>query len=226
MQEVRVVRLEPFPDLDDEVVYPRLTERKLEWLEKVMNKKGGERRTFQEGDVLYEHAVRDAPFFVLLTGRVEFVDRKPGKDVHVAAADRGHLHRRHRRLHRRADDQRRGRHRGDRGARLRARAAARDGRRLARVRRTDLPHAAGAARLARRNGLRGAAADRAAELAPVLRSARPARTQPLPGPLVRRRHRPRVGRDAQMARDPARGNADPPPRADRDAQPLAGPGRA
>jgi thioredoxin reductase (NADPH) len=89
MQEVRVVRLEPFPDLDDEVIYPRLTERKLEWLEKTMNKKGGERRTFQEGDVLYEHAVRDAPFFVLLTGRVEFVDRKPGKDVHVAAATAG-----------------------------------------------------------------------------------------------------------------------------------------
>jgi len=89
MQEVRVVRLEPFPDPDDEVVYPRLTERKLEWLEKVMHKKGGERRTFQAGDVLYEHAVRDAPFFVLLSGRVEFVDRKPGKDVHVAAADAG-----------------------------------------------------------------------------------------------------------------------------------------
>jgi thioredoxin reductase (NADPH) len=83
MQEVRVVRAEPFPDLDDDVVYPRLSEAKLKWLEK---KKGGERRSFEPGDVLYEHAVRDAPFFVLLTGKVEFVDRKPGKDVHVAAA--------------------------------------------------------------------------------------------------------------------------------------------
>jgi thioredoxin reductase (NADPH) len=83
MQEVRVVRAEPFPDLDDDVVYPRLSEAKLKWLEK---KKGGERRSFESGDVLYEHAVRDAPFFVLLTGKVEFVDRKPGKDVHVAAA--------------------------------------------------------------------------------------------------------------------------------------------
>src|ERR1700761_5677363 len=83
MQEVRVVRAEPFPDLDDEVVYPRLSEAKLNWLEK---KKGGERRSFEPGDVLYEHAVRDAPFFVLLSGKVEFVDRKPGKDVHVAAA--------------------------------------------------------------------------------------------------------------------------------------------
>ena len=83
MQEVRVVRAEPFPDQDDEVVYPRLSEKKLHWLEK---KKGGERRSFEPGDVLYEHAVRDAPFFVLLSGKVEFVDRKPGKDVHVAAA--------------------------------------------------------------------------------------------------------------------------------------------
>ena len=85
MQEVRVVRLEPFPDLDDEVVFPRLSEKKLHWL----GKKCAERRTFEEGDVLYEHGVRDAPFFVLLSGRVEFVDRKPGKDVHVAAADGG-----------------------------------------------------------------------------------------------------------------------------------------
>jgi thioredoxin reductase (NADPH) len=83
MQEVRVVRAEPFPDQDDEVVYPRLSEAKLHWLEK---KKGGERRSFEPGEVLYEHAVRDAPFFVLLSGEVEFVDRKPGKDVHVAAA--------------------------------------------------------------------------------------------------------------------------------------------
>jgi thioredoxin reductase (NADPH) len=85
MQDVRVVRLEPFPDLDDEVQFPRLSEAKLEFLEK----KAGGRQSFEVGDVLYEHAVRDAPFFVLLTGRVEFVDRKPGKDVHIAAADAG-----------------------------------------------------------------------------------------------------------------------------------------
>jgi thioredoxin reductase (NADPH) len=85
MQEVRVVRLEPFPDLSDEVMFPRLSEKKLHWL----GKKCAEKRTFVEGDVLYEHGVRDAPFYVLLSGRVEFVDRKPGKDVHVAGADGG-----------------------------------------------------------------------------------------------------------------------------------------
>jgi len=34
--------------------------------------------------VLYEHAVHEAPFFVIGRGRVEFIDRKPGMDVHVA----------------------------------------------------------------------------------------------------------------------------------------------
>ena len=73
---------ERFPDLDDEVIYPRLSEAKLEWLGK-----RGERKTFQPGEVLYEHAVRDAPFYILENGLVEFVDRKPGKDVYVAQAD-------------------------------------------------------------------------------------------------------------------------------------------
>ncbi|MBS1892809.1 MAG: FAD-dependent oxidoreductase [Actinobacteria bacterium] len=68
------------------MTYPRLSEAKLGWLEK---KKGGERRSFAPGEVLYEHAVRDAPFFVLLNGKVEFVDRKPGKDVYIAAAGPG-----------------------------------------------------------------------------------------------------------------------------------------
>jgi thioredoxin reductase (NADPH) len=76
------MRSERFPDLGDEVLFPRLSDGKLEWLAK-----RGERRTFQPGEVLYEHAVRDAPFYVIERGLVEFVDRKPGKDVYVAQAD-------------------------------------------------------------------------------------------------------------------------------------------
>jgi CRP-like cAMP-binding protein len=78
----RVVRSERFPDLGDEVLFPRLSDAKLAWLAK-----RGERRTFEPGEVLYEHAVRDAPFYVIEHGLVEFVDRKPGKDVYVAQAD-------------------------------------------------------------------------------------------------------------------------------------------
>ena len=82
MATTRVIRSERFPDLADEVLFPRLSDTKLAWLAK-----RGERRTFEPGDVLYEHAVRDAPFYVIERGLVEFIDRKPGKDVYIAQAD-------------------------------------------------------------------------------------------------------------------------------------------
>jgi thioredoxin reductase (NADPH) len=78
----QVIRSEPFPDLGDEVMFPRLSDGKLAWLAK-----RGRARSFARGEVLYEHAVRDAPFYVLVDGRVELVVRKPGKDMHVAQAD-------------------------------------------------------------------------------------------------------------------------------------------
>jgi thioredoxin reductase (NADPH) len=77
-----VVRSERFPDLGDEVLFPRLSDAKLEWFAK-----RGERRTFAPGEVLYEQAIRDAPFYVIEGGLVELIDRKPGKDVHFAQAD-------------------------------------------------------------------------------------------------------------------------------------------
>jgi thioredoxin reductase (NADPH) len=78
----QVVRSERFPDLADEVLFPRLSDAKLEWLAK-----RGERNSFEPGEVLYEHGARDAPFYVIERGLVEFVDRKPGKDVYIARAD-------------------------------------------------------------------------------------------------------------------------------------------
>jgi thioredoxin reductase (NADPH) len=78
----QIVRSDQFPDLGDEVLYPRLSDAKLRWLAK-----RGERRTFGPGEVLYEHAARNAPFYVIERGLVEFIDRKPGKDVYIAQAD-------------------------------------------------------------------------------------------------------------------------------------------
>src|SRR5437868_3369714 len=82
MATTQVLRGERFPDLGDEVLFPRLSDAKLEWLAE-----RGERRTFESGEVLYEHAERDAPFYVIERGLVEFVDRRPGKDVYIASAD-------------------------------------------------------------------------------------------------------------------------------------------
>src|ERR1700742_1855128 len=81
MATTEVFRSEQFPDLADELLFPRLSDAKLAWL----SKRGG-RRTVAPGEVLYEHGVRDAPFFVIEHGLVEFIDRKPGKDVYVAQA--------------------------------------------------------------------------------------------------------------------------------------------
>jgi thioredoxin reductase (NADPH) len=78
----QVIRSERFPDLTDEVLFPRLSDAKLHWLGK-----RGERRRFEPGDVLYEHGERDAPFYVIERGLVEFIDRKPGKDVYIGQAD-------------------------------------------------------------------------------------------------------------------------------------------
>src|SRR3954468_4618800 len=82
MATTQGIRSERFPDLGDAGLFPRLSHAKLAWLGK-----RGRRRTVQAGEVLYEHAVREAPFYVLERGLVEFVDRKPGKDVYIAQAD-------------------------------------------------------------------------------------------------------------------------------------------
>jgi thioredoxin reductase (NADPH) len=83
MAVTTTVRAE-YPDLDDGLLFPRLSEGKLHWLGK-----RGVRQTFQPGEVLYEHAQRDAPFYVIERGRVELVEHKPGKDIYVAEVDAG-----------------------------------------------------------------------------------------------------------------------------------------
>jgi thioredoxin reductase (NADPH) len=70
------LKSENFPDLDDPVLYPRLAEHKLEML-----KKKGELKSFDPGDVLYAQGQRDAPFYVLLEGRVDFVEPELGEIV-------------------------------------------------------------------------------------------------------------------------------------------------
>jgi thioredoxin reductase (NADPH) len=82
MATTEVIRSPDFPDLNDAELFPRLSDAKLEWLGK-----RGRRRTIQAGEVLYEHAVRDAPLFAIERGLVELVDRKPGKEVHIAQVD-------------------------------------------------------------------------------------------------------------------------------------------
>jgi thioredoxin reductase (NADPH) len=83
-QTPTLIRAETFPDLGDELMFPRMSPQKLERLAEL-----GTRRSFAPGETLYEQGVRDAPFMVIERGRVRLLNRKPGKDVWVAEADAG-----------------------------------------------------------------------------------------------------------------------------------------
>ena len=74
------IRAADFPDLTDEVMYPRISAQKLKRLAE-----HGTRRSFSVGETLYAQGQRDAPFLVLERGRVRVLDRKPCRD---SAAER------------------------------------------------------------------------------------------------------------------------------------------
>ena len=77
------VQAETFQDLNDETLFPPVSDAKLERLARM-----GERRSFSEGDVLFEQGVRDAPFFVVERGTVDLLDRRPDEDVWFSRQDR------------------------------------------------------------------------------------------------------------------------------------------
>src|SRR5919199_506130 len=83
-QTTPLIRAETFPDLGDDVMYPRMSAAKIERLAE-----HGTRRSFAPGETLYRQGERDAPFFVIERGRVRLLSRKPGKDIWVAEADAG-----------------------------------------------------------------------------------------------------------------------------------------
>jgi thioredoxin reductase (NADPH) len=70
------------PDLDDQVMFPRLSDEKIARLAET-----GERRSFAEGEPLYEQGERDAPFYVIEQGLVQLVDHRPDEDVVISQAD-------------------------------------------------------------------------------------------------------------------------------------------
>jgi len=81
---VQQLRADRFPDLDDELMFPRMSAAKLERLAQ-----HGTHRSFAPGETLYAQGERDAPFLVIRRGLVRILDRKPGKDVWIAVADAG-----------------------------------------------------------------------------------------------------------------------------------------
>jgi thioredoxin reductase (NADPH) len=68
-------RVSGFLDPDDPVLFPRLTPAQIEELAA-----RGETVSLSPGDVLFEQAQRDTPFFVVLEGAIDVIDRQPDGD--------------------------------------------------------------------------------------------------------------------------------------------------
>jgi len=64
-----------FLDPDDPVLFPRLTTAQIGELAA-----RGETGSLSPGDVLFEQAQRDTPFFVVLEGAIDVIDRQPDGD--------------------------------------------------------------------------------------------------------------------------------------------------
>lgn len=75
-------RASDFPDPDDEVLFPRLDEA-----QRARIAVHARRRAFVRGDTLFEQGMRDAPFFVLERGAVDFYDRRPESDRYFARCE-------------------------------------------------------------------------------------------------------------------------------------------
>ena len=174
MAATEVIRSERFPDLDDEVMFPRLSDAKLEWLGEARRaahlraRRGALRARRPRRALLRARSAAWSSSSTASRARTS-TSRRPTAARSSATSRRSPASRRSARASPSSRPRR---------DRLRPRRAAQDGRPLAGVRRAHLPHAAGPARLARSRGLRGDAADRPAQLASRLRGARPARAQP------------------------------------------------
>jgi thioredoxin reductase (NADPH) len=80
----RRVKAEFFADLADPVIFPRLSEAKIEQLAA-----RGQRRVYEKDELLFEHGQRDAPFFVIERGLVDIIDRRPNEELWFARMDGG-----------------------------------------------------------------------------------------------------------------------------------------
>ena len=76
--------VEAFLDPDDPVLFPRLTAAQIEQLAE-----NAETLTMSPGEVLFEQAQRDTPFYVVLSGAIDVIDRQPDGDHYFTQCQPG-----------------------------------------------------------------------------------------------------------------------------------------
>ena len=73
-----------FLDPDDPILFPRLTAAQIEQLAE-----HAETVSFSPGEILFEQGQRDTPFFVVLSGAVDIIDRQPDGDHYFTQVSQG-----------------------------------------------------------------------------------------------------------------------------------------
>jgi thioredoxin reductase (NADPH) len=73
-----------FLDPDDAILFPRLTAAQIEQLAE-----HAETVSFSPGEILFEQGQRDTPFFVVLSGAVDVIDRQPDGDHYFTQCQPG-----------------------------------------------------------------------------------------------------------------------------------------
>ena len=76
--------VEAFLDPDDPVLFPRLTAAQIEQLAE-----NAETLTMSPGEILFEQAQRDTPFYVVLSGAIDIIDRQPDGDHYFTQCQPG-----------------------------------------------------------------------------------------------------------------------------------------
>ena len=73
-----------FLDPDDAILFPRLTAAQIEQLAE-----HAETVSFSPGEILFEQGQRDTPFFVILSGAVDIIDRQLDGDHYFTQCQAG-----------------------------------------------------------------------------------------------------------------------------------------
>jgi len=77
-------RVPGFLDPDDPTLFPRLTAGQIEQLEQ-----RAEKLSLSPGEVLFEQGQRDTPFYVVLSGAIDIIDRQPDGDHYFTQCQPG-----------------------------------------------------------------------------------------------------------------------------------------
>jgi thioredoxin reductase (NADPH) len=78
------IPVEDFLDPDDPTLFPRLTPAQIDYLSEI-----GAHRSFATGEEVFEHGSRETPLYVVLSGALDIIERRPEGDRYFTQCREG-----------------------------------------------------------------------------------------------------------------------------------------